>query len=327
MANWKVGLIAGGLAVAVSAVTLAVMGTSAGPICVLALVCVPVAMFINDRLRTRPRRAPKAERAEPTPEELERVLGAVNVTEAWNLRLRRAGALVSAPSKFGGVPDFLSEEQWPRCRMCGEAMTFLGQLPVGANKSLRYPVEGRLFLFLCNSDSREGDQCTTWDHAAGCSACFVQPNALPALPFDDGEPERARLAEAVRRNERVTALSDFGGLERRGRRTYFPYLARQYVGDREERRLSTRLPPGATGDQVQCHSLAQQGFEVQISGFADWVQGPMTVTCTCGAPTEVVLQFDAFDEVINLGDAGRAYVFACKERHATDAFFLEWQCA
>ncbi len=151
MANWKIGLIAGGLALTVSAVALAAMGASAGPICVLALVCVPVAVFVNERLRTRPQRAPTPQPAEPAPEDLERILGAVNVTWAWNLRLRRAGDLVSAPSKFGGVPDFLSGEQWPRCRMCGEAMTYLGQLPVGPTKSL-----------------------STWRRSAGASSCALR---------------------------------------------------------------------------------------------------------------------------------------------------------
>jgi hypothetical protein len=39
------------------------------------------------------------------------------------------------------------------------------------------------------------------------------------------------------------------------------------------------------------------------------------------------MQFPAFDEVINLGDAGMAYVFGCRSRCASDSFFLEWQCA
>ena len=39
-----------------------------------------------------------------------------------------------------------------------------------------------------------------------------------------------------------------------------------------------------------------------------------------------VLQFTAFDEALNLGDAGEAYVFACADRCSPTSFALEWQC-
>jgi hypothetical protein len=261
---------------------------------------------------------------------LRRVLGEENLTEAWNLRIHPVGELVNAPCKFGGVPDFIDgKEQWPRCKMCGEPMTFIGQLPVGREEPVRFPTEGRLFLFLCNSDPTSETQCETWDHSSGCSSCFVQPNAATPMPLGEGPAEREALAAAVRRNEKNTQGGEslFEGIRRKGKKAYSPYLARQYAMDFQERLLSPRMPEHASDEQLAHVCAAQEAFQIQVGGFGDWVQEPIEATCSCGAPMELLVQFDALDEVINLGDSGRAYLFGCKDRHAPDAFFLDWQCA
>lgn len=132
----------------------------------------------------------------------------------------------------------------------------------------------------------------------------------------------------MRRNEKNTLGGEslFNGFERKGKKAYSPYLARQYVIEAQEKRLSPRMPENGTDEQLGYVCAAQQAFEIQVGGFGDWVQEPIEATCSCGAPMELLVQFDSFDEVINLGDAGRAYVFGCRDRHAPDAFFLDWQC-
>jgi hypothetical protein len=65
---------------------------------------------------------------------------------------------------------------------------------------------------------------------------------------------------------------------------------------------------------------------IDIGGFPAWLQSPIELTCRCGAPMELIVQYDAFDGAINLGDAGRAYVFACAQRCSPTAFAARWDC-
>lgn len=260
-----------------------------------------------------------------SPENLEKVFGVDSVRPAWRLRPHAMPLLISEPSKFGGLPDYRGSEQWPRCTMCQEPMTFVGQIAVGPDKPISYPSDATLYIFLCTADPTAEPQCQTWDHQNGGSRCFVQPNSLELLPLGEGGAERQALADAVTRNANNTKGGKelWLGLERKGCRAYQPYLTRQYQADLETV-LSVNSRVAKTEEQYAlCAAL---GTDVQIGGFADWVQEPISMTCTCGAPTELVLQFEAFDPAINLGDAGRAYVFACKNRHSADAFFLDWQC-
>ncbi len=248
--------------------------------------------LVMQRLRSRiaPRvyQAPVG-RLNATLEELHRVFGPENVKAATNLKLRVISSPTSAPIKFGGTPDFLVTEQWPTCRTCKLPMTFIGQLPVGPEALVRYPVIGRLFVFLCNSKLAK---CDTWAPTSGGSAVFVQPNAQPSMPVPSQHP---------------TLL-----------------LAKAYAVDTEVL-PSVHVPPRGTEEQDRYGAAVHMRFQVQVGGFADWVQTPIEIACSCGAPTELLMQFETFDEVIRLGEAGRAYVFGCKARHAPDAFFLEWQ--
>lgn len=231
-----------------------------------------------------------------SPASLQRIFGAENVTSAT--AYRRIEVAVAGTQKFGGRPDFLTGEHWPRCKQCQLPMTFIGQLDVGPRAPLPYPREGRLFLFLCNSDPTVGEQCETWDHESGASACFVQPGVDAPLPLGE---------ESTSEKDFSTTLSRL-------------YDAEPHVVP------SVRLTADAGNEQFEHHAAVAKALTVQAGGFGEWVQSPIEVSCSCGAPTELVLQFDAFDEAINLGDAGRAYVFACRDRHAPDAFFVEWQC-
>jgi hypothetical protein len=333
-ANWKVALAAlvvWGLSV-FTTVKLDLLDTNLLFLSsFLGLVLVPVVVAANDTLLTYRRRAsprPAQDRHDRSESNLRAVLGEENVAPAWNVRIEAVPTLIDAPSKFGGRPTYGGPERWPRCAMCSEPMTFIGQLEVGPGRPLRYPTEGALYMFLCNSDPLTAPQCETSTAVKGGSACFVQPGATGALPLGEGPTEHDLLAKAVARNRDNTSGGArlFEGLERRGKRTYTPYLARQYAV------LEIREQPSVRIDRVPekdlaLASAAMGAFSIQLGGFADWVQEPVELRCRCGAPTELLVQFDAFDEVINLGDAGRAYVFACQARCGPDSFFLEWQCS
>jgi hypothetical protein len=152
--------------------------------------------------------------------------------------------------------------------------------------------EGVLFIFLCSSNVSD-EPCQSWDPRSGASACFVQPGGLAAIP---PRPPRHRETQ-VQLQERYAVTSRPG--------------------------LSVRAGDGH--HDLRARARATTG-DVQIGGFGDWIQDEIVATCSCGAPMELLLQLEAFDDHINLGDSGRAYVLGCSRRHAADAFELHWQC-
>jgi hypothetical protein len=50
--------------------------------------------------------------------------------------------------KLGGVPDYVQEEDWPKCPSCHSKMSFYGQLDsVGSNMTIADC--GMIYVFLC----------------------------------------------------------------------------------------------------------------------------------------------------------------------------------
>lgn len=264
----------------------------------------PAGVFMVERYRNEPRH-PRASVA-PAPQEdltednLRRTFGEDGVARAWTPKLQASPAPVDALERVGGSPAFLAPVEWPRCRHCGQPLTFVMQVAVGPSRPLRYPREGILYVFLCqrvDPDSTEDAICPMHDVDLGAERCFVQ--VRPEGP----------LALTVE--------------------TTGPKLAESHAVESWEVRPSVRMPPGvASPEQYSLYAAMAGWLDLQVGGFADWVQDEATPgPCSCGAPRELVLQFSEFDEALNLGGAGRAYVFACSARHAPDAFSLFWQTA
>ena len=286
------------------------------PFLLLGLCLVPVAFFMADRLRAvlrkarsgaaAPRVGHVARPASPVPVDalteanLRRVFGEDGVATAWAPKLEASPAPVDALQRLGGPPAFLSPVEWPHCRRCGQALTFVMQLAVGPECPLRHPQEGLLYVFLCqrvDTKATEGSICPGFEVGQGAERCFVQPR--PAGPL-------------------TLTVEPVG-----------PRLAKSYAVEGWEPRPSVRMPGGvATPEQYSLYAAMSGWLDIQVGGFADWVQEAATPgPCSCGAPRELVLQFAEFEDDLNLGGAGRAYVFACSARHAPDAFSLFWQTA
>ncbi|WP_164018135.1 DUF1963 domain-containing protein [Pyxidicoccus trucidator] len=286
------------------------------PFLLLGLCLVPVAVFLADWLRSSPRAgrytagpreapptagpAPAVPEDALTEENLRRVFGANGVATAWAPKLSASPASVDTLERLGGPPAFLAPVVWPRCRRCGTPLTFIMQVAVGPERPLRYPEEGLLYVFLCQRvdvRTREDAICPCFDVDQGAERCFVQPRPAGTLTLTV-EPIGSRLAKS-------------------------------YAVEGWQARPSVRMPAGvATPEQYSLYAAMSGWLDIQVGGFADWVQdeanpGP----CSCGAPRELVLQFAEFEDDLNLGGAGRAYVFACSARHAPDAFSLFWQTA
>ncbi|RJO65897.1 MAG: DUF1963 domain-containing protein [Myxococcales bacterium] len=54
-----------------------------------------------------------------------------------------------AKTKLGGFPSWCQSPDAPRCRECGQAMRFIGQLVSDIGLGLHFPDGGRLYLFEC----------------------------------------------------------------------------------------------------------------------------------------------------------------------------------
>jgi hypothetical protein len=307
--NLRVTLAALIVWTAVSAALVVLMPLErAMPFLLLGLCLVPVAVFLVDRLRPKPREVPTPVAPEPVPvpedalteANLRRVFGEDGVATAWVPRVGVSPSHVDALERLGGPPAFLAPVEWPRCRHCGRPLTFVMQVAVGPERPLRYPREGLLYVFLCQRvDVRATVDaiCPCLDVDSGAERCFVQTRP-------DGP---------------LTLTVEPTG----------PRLAKSQAVEGWEPRPSVRMPAGeATPEQYSLYAAMSGWLDVQVGGFADWMQDDGTPgPCTCGAPRELVLQFSEFEEDLNLGGAGRAYVYACSVRHAPDAFSLFWQTA
>ena len=50
--------------------------------------------------------------------------------------------------RLGGAPEFLQEDEWPKCRDCGEEMSFYGQLD-SINDEFCIADCGIIYVFVC----------------------------------------------------------------------------------------------------------------------------------------------------------------------------------
>ncbi len=101
-------------------------------------------------------------------------------------------ASASSPFPFdrvGGHPRGLPAERWPRCRACGEAMSFIGQF---AHHAERLPIgEGLgLFAFLCRQSFSEEVDCGLSSPVpeSGANAVVIAPLTSQNLERNESTP-------------------------------------------------------------------------------------------------------------------------------------------
>lgn len=269
---------------------------------------------------------------------LRAVLGDANVKHATGLAAKMVlgDADVSdadARDQVGGVPANIGADTWPHCEMCHTPLTFIAQVACGPDEVPRYPERGSLAIFLCNSEPPTNDRlCLTAD-GSGTAVFFVGPEPSAALMFS-AEQLRAIAAMQTRAvahtNDRTAPyprpflLPAVNGY--RGR----PVINHRFRVERHPL-LSCNDPFEKSGRELY-YAFMEERVErerdvaIEIDAFPDWIQAPQECICICGAPMELVVQFDCFDDAINLGDAGRAYVFACTKRCGPRSFLVRWDC-
>jgi hypothetical protein len=242
--------------------------------------------------------------------------------------------LPQSRDQVGGVPANIGAEAWPSCTSCGTLMTFVAQVACGPDEVLRHPDRGSIAIFLCGSRPPTTEQlCQTWD-GNGTAVFFVGESA--ATPMFDDDQRRAiaamQTASMLRSIDRTSPpVKPFLLPAVNGFRSQ-PVIEHAF---RVERRLFLSCrEPESHADSALYYAFLQASVRndgdiaIAIDAFPQWIQGEDDEhTCTCGAHMELILQFDSFDDAINLGDAGRAYVFACEKRCGPRSFILRWACS
>lgn len=264
-------------------------------------------------------------------EGLAALFGKDGVRETTNLVLTQVPNLVDAASKFGGLPGFLEKTAWPHCASCRDPMMFVGQVGMGPEQPLKYPRDAIMYIFLCQSDPTDQPECETWTAESGCSSVFAQEGVAermtPQAPFLAASDISGLVAASCATPDKVHTM--WPRLNQRGNKEYRATLFGQYeCRPRTELSVCDQPLEGIEWTDAHYAVIAALGKNrrVFIGGFPDWVQGPGAPRCKCEKDMEFVLQFTAFDEAINLGDAGEAYVFACPDRCSPTSFALDWQC-
>jgi hypothetical protein len=261
---------------------------------------------------------------------LRAVLGEENVKQAWGLAITPVGRSQPARDQVGGIPTNIGRDIWPECEQCHSALTFTAQVAVGPSEVLSYPEPGSVAIFICNSEPPSIDDLCITAEGTGTACFFVTdaPTTAPMFTAEQCEQIDATLARgleiargASKQGYKPFLLPSSGGFRAR------PLLERAFHAERKQI-LSTRTDESddAASALWAAHSSRNE-VALEINAFPDWVQAPQDDhVCACGSPMELVIQFDAFDDAINLGDAGRAYVFACARRCGPRSFLLRWDC-
>ena len=263
-------------------------------------------------------------------EGLSDLFGEDGVCETTNVVLKKVPNLSDATTKFGGLPGFSTASRWPHCACCKDPMMFVGQVAAGPHEPLHYPEQAILYIFLCQSDPTAKPECETWSPTSGCSSVFtlVDRNEDCNAPVEYAPPGLEELiADSYTTPGKVRRMWDRLSLQ--GNKEYRTTLFGQYECElRSGLSVCDQPPDGMEHSEAHYAAMGALANEraVFIGGFADWVQAPSSTDCTCGKPMEFVMQFGSFDEAINLGDAGEAYIFACPDRCSPTSFALEWQC-
>jgi hypothetical protein len=257
------------------------------------------------------------------------MLGDANVKHAWGLAITAVATSQPGRDQVGGIPSNIGSDIWPACNQCDCPLTFIAQIAVGPDEPLAYPERGSIAIFLCNSEPPTiDDLCVTAD-GVGAVAFFVAdtPTTLPMFTADQLSAINAMHVRSLEIDSGASKkgfapflLPESGGFRAR------PLLEHAFRAQRKQVLSTQAQPQNKAAWALWSAQTKANNVAIDIHAFPDWVQSPQEHTCSCGAEMELVVQFDSFDDAINLGDAGRAYVFACEKRCGPKSFLVRWDC-
>lgn len=209
-------------------------------------------------------------------------------------------AITSPVTKFGGLPVWLTEPQWPLSASSGNPMRFICQIALDP-AIFGTPPEQMAYLFMTDDDE---DDAATFDPESGENAVIIQPGGICTLP-----------TEPLTSGPLLYKMAD------------------DFLAKHTECEFTVTLTPGEDPDELDEDEQAQasdeswQEFtaywdENKIGGTPAFLQGPEYPR---GEGWRLLLQLSSTDLpfYLNLGDAGNAYAFLSED--GTSGKFL-WQC-
>ena len=224
---------------------------------------------------------------------------------ACTCSLQRSNTVITSPvAKFGGLPVFYEDAEWPECEQCGQEMDFIAQIPLISPMALssRFAMA---YVFMCPGEYSESGrlECKTFDAFSECNAVILQESSDSThLGTRDSGPHFGSYPDY----EVTLAQLDEPNLDTANTRN-------------EEWPLRERI-----------------STETKIGGVPFWIQGNETPECIdCGDETTFVAQIDNGaigndlpdgDAKLGFGDAGRAYVFICRNDCSPHGGYFLWQC-
>ena len=181
----------------------------------------------------------------------------------------------AVPLKVGGTPDWVAPAVWPKCKTCGNPLSFVLQL--SDRKELPLAPSAAIYLFLCEDEALK---CRPFDPEGGANAVIAQQAA--------GGKFETPKAEGVVHAQKFLALApaaeDSGALD-----IDFD---------------------SASSEQLREYDRAQEAApEARVGGAPAWLQGPERLKCA-GKP-ELVAQIAGEPFGLNFGDGGACFVFTC----------------
>jgi hypothetical protein len=205
-------------------------------------------------------------------------------------------------TKFGGMPVWVSEPQWPISRQSGQPMTFICQIVI--EPKIFGEMQGRMAYLFMTGDEVRIDR--TWDPDAGENAVIIQPGSahIETKQLVNGPT----LRKEVERDDGSFlnwAPAEFAVGLVEGEDPDFIDESDGYKMDEEEY-------------EKYCESL--EGNKVGgTPGFIQYPEFPF------GKSSKLLLQLNSATVpfYINFGDAGIGYAFISED--GTKGKFL-WQC-
>lgn len=183
----------------------------------------------------------------------------------------RADAPIEQPiTKFGGMPVWVGEAQWPLGAETGEPMMFIGQIALDS-----FGFDGRMaYIFIDDSEDAED----TYQPDAGANAVIIQPDGEILAPVStESRTDGPSLVEFVK-------------------------VEGEYLLQPQPREFAVIL-----GEEDDAPDEEPEGFDNKIGGFPQWLQ--FDETPGEGWTLLLQLDSNGAPFEINFGDVGVGYAF------------------
>jgi hypothetical protein len=228
---------------------------------------------------------------------------APRVPVAYFTVTRSLAPITEPVTKLGGAPVLFEDTDWPVCKQCNRPLQFLGQLRLDDPLPLSDEYQ-MAYIFMCHAggddDPPTWDGCWTWGSELGANAVIVQRAAAdgPVVLADPSAPSFADWTVA----------------------------------------LEHTTEPDIDTTKTYPWEVLEPLCVAKVGGVPYWIQDSEIPRCpNCHRMTRYIAQLSytyhaegsaSQDDYLdfNFGDAGKAYVFLCKQACGPRGAAMLWQC-